>query len=206
MGQDRTDPETIAAELPEIGQEVRPLSPAEQPRTLGQLLGPLVDRVRQIKTDLGLSPYRVFLVHVLWQGQLSRKGDGIATEISRVEILPAPRVLDMSATTELLSATALGEGGGLTVDRISARYSEDDLMGRTSDLQDPSMPRTSLPNAEFFWEVVQDRVAEPQAVRRRYVPAAAPHLDRSGVSWRITLSKLDYDRGRGGVETPRQVY
>jgi hypothetical protein len=116
-------------------------------------------------------------------------------ETARIEILPTPKVADMAATTVALQAMGLTEVGGLTVSQISLRYTEDDLTGKTPDLTDPEMPRTGLRNAEFFWEVVENRPTGPTPVPRRYVPADVPMRGNTG--WTIALIKQAGDRARG---------
>jgi hypothetical protein len=157
-------------------------------------LQPAIDRVRQIPTDLGLRPYRVFLIHVLWSGE--RIGEGQPQEISRHEILPTPRVRDMASTSEVLSAIGRVEEGGIVVDRISAKYSEDDLMGATADMIDPAAPRTGKRNAEFFWEVRENRPTQPSTIPRRYIVASTPTLMRGGLHWRVALNKVMVNRNR----------
>jgi hypothetical protein len=112
-------------------------------------------------------------------------------------------VTDISATTEVLRPFGLTEEGGLIIDQVSPRYTEDDLMGRTPDLQELDLPRTGLPNAEFFWEVTESRPSEPPSVRRQYKPASVPMLARDGFHWKVILTKTDYDPGRNGSRLRR---
>jgi hypothetical protein len=173
---------------------VRPLRPNEAATTFAAQMTPIVDELRQLATDFGIRPYRVFLVHIQWSG--TRLGEGTPTEISRRELLPTPRVRDLGSTNEVLRSVGLAESGSLFVDQISAKYAEDDLMGRTPDLQDPAMPRTSTRNVDFFWEVQEFRPGQPPAVPRRYVPANAPTLKKDGFQWAVSLAKQDFDRSR----------
>ena len=194
MPTDRTQQNDFPAELPELAGSVRPLRPEEVKRGLMSGLSPVIDRIRQIPTQLGLRPYRVFIVHVLWTGV--KVGDGNPIEISRREILPTPRIRDMSATTEVLSAFGRVEEGGIVIDRISAKYSEDDLTGKTPDLIDPALTRTGKRNGEYFWEVQENRPGFPKTIPRRYIHAAAPTLMRGGSHWRVPLNKQNVDRSR----------
>ena len=98
MEQGRTNPSNVLAELPAASGLVHP--EAIKP-SLADMLGPTVDIVRQIRTDLGFSPYRVFLVHWRWPG---KRGLGRPLEIARQEILPTPRVQDMLSTSFAVSA------------------------------------------------------------------------------------------------------
>jgi len=203
MADDRTQQNDPVAELPELAGSVRPLRPEEVRGSLMSELSPTIDSIRQIATALGLRPYRVFIVHVLWSG--SRVGDGQPIEVSRREILPTPRIRDMSATTEVLSAFGRVEEGGIVIDRISAKYSEDDLTGKTPDLIDPAITRTGKRNGEYFWEVQENRPGCPRSIPRRYVHAAAPTLMRGGSHWRIPLNKQMVDRSRNQTFDRRQA-
>ena len=183
MNQDRTRPSDPVAEIPALAGQVHPES---QVRSLADSLGPTCDRIRQIKSDLGFSPYRVFLIHWRWPG---KRGIGRPVEVSRKEILPTPRVQDMSATTLGLSAFGMTEGGGLFIDRISQRYSEADLLGTTPDMTDWDRPQTSASNVEFFWEVRERRNTFPPTKPRRYAVSGVPMLNRTGLHWRVNLVK-----------------
>lgn len=183
MNQDRTRPSDPVAEIPALAGQVHPESPV---RSLADSLGPTCDRIRQIKSDLGFSPYRVFLIHWRWPG---KRGIGRPVEVSRKEILPTPRVQDMSSTTLGLSAFGMTEGGGLFIDRISQRYSEADLQGTTPDMADWDRPQTSASNVEFFWEVRERRNTVPPTKPRRYAVSGVPMLNRTGLHWRVNLVK-----------------
>jgi len=189
MADDRTK-SNPRNEMPEVAGLVRPLADHELSGTLTTRLIPLVDRIRHLYTRFGQRPYRVFLVHLQWSGRLI--GEGSPVVLSRRELLPTPRVLDMSATNEVLRAFGNTEEGGLTVDQISMKYSEDDLLGRTPDLINPATPRTSMKNVEFFWEVSEDNKRIP----RRYVPNAVPMIGKDRFQLRISLTKQDSNRAR----------
>lgn len=201
MPNDRTNNGTPYQELPEVTGRVKPVP--INGGTLASRLVPVVDKIRQLYTNFGVRPYRVFMVHVQWSGD--RIGDGVPRELSRREILPTPRVGDISGTTEMLRASGLTEEGGISVDQISAKYTEDDLLGRTPDLQDPAMPRTGLRQMEFYWEVVENRPSSPTPVRRDYAPSTAPALSRDGFQWRVNLAKRVFDRARDGGWNRRSV-
>ena len=180
---DRTSPSDVLAEIPAIAGQVHPEASR---RSLADSLGPTCDRIRQIATDLGVRPYQVFLVHWRWPG---KRGLGRPVETSRIEILPTPRVQDMLNTTFAASAFGQTEGGGLFIDRISQRFSEADLLGTTPDMADPVRPQTSAGNVEFFWEVRERRNTCPPTKPRRYVPSGVPMLNRTGLHWRVNLTK-----------------
>jgi len=156
-------------------------------------LAPDIDEIRQIPVDLGLRPYRVFMVHVAWTGK--RRGEGQPYETSRREILPTPKITNMDATTFMLRGYGLTEEGGIAVTDISLQFTEDDLTGKTPDLTDPEVARTGRRDAEFFWEVVEMRPTPPQTIPRRYVPRSVPN--RKATGWVIGLVKQTGDRARG---------
>jgi hypothetical protein len=182
----RTTFADVKAEIPAMSGRVHPV-PAGQ-RTLAETLGPSIDVIRQIACDLGVRPYRVFLVH--WQWPV-KKGIGRPREISRIEILPTPRVRDLNATTLAMTAFGLNETGGLFIDKISARFSEADLMGRTPDVIDPARPQTNLASTECFWEVRETRQTTPPTKPRRYRANVVPMLNRTGMHWSVALVKQD---------------
>lgn len=184
--------------MPELTRAVRPVS--EGP-TMANQLTPIVDTIRQLYTQFGLRSYRVYLVHTAWSGR--RIGEGEAQEIARTEILPTPLVRDLSSTTFQLRAFGLTEEGGTSIEQISLRYTEDDLCGRTPDLQDPAFPAVGSSSVEFFYEVVENRNSFPTPVRRRYVPNAVPQLTRDIFQWKVMLTKQDYNRDRQGGYTKR---
>lgn len=192
MPDDRTTPSYVPAETPAIGGALH--REPQGARNLCVALGPSIDRIRQIATDLGVRPYRVWLVHIKWPG---KKGLGFPQVISKREILPTPRVRDMASTGLSLSAYGLTEVGGLTVDQISAKYSEDDLRGRTPDMVDTVDPRTNDSHVEFYYEVQESRPTTPPPQPRRYVVNGVPSLNRNGMHWIVSLTKQDYNSGRG---------
>ena len=195
MADDRTKSGTPLAEIPAIAGQLKGPSPSQVPATLASRLVPIVDKIRRLNSTFGIRPYRVYLVHVLWSG--GQPGDGSETEISRREIEPTPRVRDMGGTTNVMRAYGVSEEGEVFVDQISPRFTEDDLQGLTPDLKDPALLRTDLRWSEFYWEVVENRPATPNPVRRRYVPQV-PSLSRDGFQWAVRLIKQDYNRGRQG--------
>jgi len=205
MATDRSSPSRPEDDFPESRGQVRPLRSEEVGRTLTARMGPIIDRLRQLHTSFGLRPYRVFLVHVAWSG--SRRGDGGATEISRREILPTPLVIDMSSVNEIIRATGNTEEGGIKIVEISSKYSQDDLMGVTLDLQDPALLLTGKRNVEFFWEVVENRPRNPKPSRRRFVPNAAPELSRDTFDWRVNLTRQAGEGNRDtGALIPRDKF
>lgn len=197
MASDRQQSDAIGQAFPAMTGEVHPVAPQDVGTTLAQDLVPVVDSIRQIASDMGLRPYRVFLVHVAWSG--ATRGIGQAVEVSRREILPAPEVSDMSGTSRVLEAVGMVEEGGLRLRKVTASLTEDDLLGRTPDLLMPDGTRRDRRNIEFFYEVVQQRPGGvTPAVRRRYIPDSAGDLRPGQAGWTISLKKQQQDRARDG--------
>lgn len=204
MAEDRTRTGAPLSELPEIRGELKPTPDARMPATLAGRLVPVADKIRQLYSRFGIRPYRVYLVHGFWTG-VSR-GKGVLQILSRREITPVPRVRDLGQVSEVLRSTGLTEEGGVVIDQISGRYTEDDLMGRTPDLQDPALQRTSHTTAEFWWEVTESRPSQPTSILRRFYPNVAPSISRDGFQWTVGLIRQDYDRARTGQTLPRDTF
>lgn len=196
MAIDRDATGTPEEELTELGRKVRPVQPGLENQTLAYKLVTVVDIIRQIPTSLGIRPYRVYLVHGSWSG--GRQGAGTLAVTSRREILPTPRVRSMGDLAQLLRSTGVTEEGDLVVDRISAKYTEDDLKGATPDLRDPNLPRTTAIPFDFWWEIQEQHPQSPQPVIRRFGIVGVPEIGRGRVEWVVKLAKQDWDRGRTG--------
>lgn len=195
---DREDNGDPRSQLPELSGRLRPPEGEGQRRTLANRLVPVVDRIRNLNARFGLRPYRVFLVHVVWSG--GARGAGMMRVTSRREVLPVPRVGDVGAMVETILATGTTEEGGISVDEISAKYTEDDLLGRTPDLGDPKLGgMTAEESTEFFWEVEEERPQRDLPAIRRFAVAGVPALDRGKFQWSVRLTKQDYDRGSADV-------
>ncbi len=197
MADDKTLQPPNAASVQAASGVLRPPRPFQEPATLASRLIPIVDRVRAIKATLGIRPYRVFLVHAQWTGP-AYNGQGELLVRSEIEILPVPNVTSLDGLNQMARATGLVEEGSVMVGEISARYAEDDLMGKTNDLRDPAQPRTTKKMWEFWWEVRENRPQNPGTIIREFVPAGAPALSKDNLQWRITLTRKSVDRGRGG--------
>ena len=201
MPNDRTRSGDPASDIPEAAGAYRPPFPQQEPGTLAGRLVNVVDTCRNIKAMLGVSIYRVFLVHGYWTGAGGRRGRGAGKLVitSRVEIVPIPRVRDLNAVRRVANPMGTTEEGDIIVDQISARYTEDDLTGKTPDLIDPGTPRTDRRSMVFWYEVQENRPSSPVPPPRRFSPpTATPMLTRGGLQWTVVLTKQGYDAGRTG--------
>ncbi len=197
MSADRTQTGVPGSGIPEASGQLEGPRVDQVADTLAWRLTGVVDRVRRLNSKFGIRRWRVYLVHVEWTG--GRRGSGEQREVSRREIVPPPRVRDVDSIRRVVQPTGTIEDGEVIVDEISNRFTEDDLMGRTPDLQDSVLQRTSRRAVDFFYEMVELRPSSPKPARRRYSPpVAVPELQRDGLGWVVTITKQDYDRGRNG--------
>lgn len=98
----------------------RPLNPFEAKRSLANRLAPTADRVRQIATRLGIRPYRCFLVWTRFSGE--DRGEGDENLIARVELLPTPKVSELTSQQLLLYGAGTLPTGSLRVEKVSATF------------------------------------------------------------------------------------
>lgn len=180
---------------------VKPLQQNEASRSLAQRLAPRADRLRQLATKLGVRPYRVFLVWTKFGGE--ERGEGDEVETRREEILPTPRLQDLTGIQFNPYSGGVLPTGSVRIDRIScARYSEDTLRGRVQ----PGAPRVGEsieePN-DFFWEVVFDGRNDPMTgtlrPRSKYRLVGNPWLDAGAVNYVVILERVSEDRSAGGL-------
>lgn len=168
--------------MPTVG----PLSQSKATRTLVRKLSPTVDRLRQIATNLGVRPYRVFLVRTRWTGE--ERGEGQESVISEREILPTPRVKQVSNLMRYLTEVGVGEQGELKVIDISTVCTEYQLTGKNDDGSDP------VDTEAFYWEVRGDAGMGPNPPRRRFTVTGVPYYNAGSVRWEVTLRKAQEDR------------
>lgn len=162
---------------------IKPLTPRQAGDTLAHRLGGRVDRIRQIATNLGIRPYRVFLTWVKWSG--SSSGEGDASVYDRKELLPTPRVQNIdSIARSFFSAGALAVGQ-IRVDMISVGYTEDQLSGRKSG--DEELPE----DVDFFYEIVEDGRGDNPARRTKYRLSTQPFRKAGSVYWVVNLERID---------------
>lgn len=171
---------------------VRPLSPVEAKRTLAARFGPRADRLRQLNTRFGIRPYRVFLIWTLWTG--SERGEGDEYEAKRVEILPTPKVSELTAFQLMAFSGGTLPVGSLRVSEISTRFTADTLAGRTF----PEGEATVAQPYSFFYEVTEDGRADSQPMRAKCRLASAPFLNGGAVQWTIMLERISEDARRNG--------
>lgn len=157
--------------------------------SLVEQLGPTADNLRQLYTEFGLRPYRVFSVVVKWSGGASGLGDAVVA--SETELLPTPLVKDMKPIRGVSKPAGRNEEGGIMLTQISPRYTEDDIRAlfHTQPLGEA---------LDGFLEVRVDS-RDGEAVRRRFSVKGAPYRDAGKFEWSARLRIQYADRSRAGV-------
>lgn len=150
-------------------------------------MGRVVDRAREVAAQMGLRPYRVSFVHVRWTGR--KKGDGVEEVVTQRDILPAPLIADLSGITRTMSAAQIEEAGSVLIDKISAYYSEDQILCR---------PATGKPLPEN--EAIYYEVQLGNGDRRRLVPVGTGVPTFKAVTgWSVLVSVQSGGRARNGA-------
>ena len=103
-------------------------SPVSYNTAFFQTLARIKDMGNQLIASFGLRTYRVFKIKLQWTG--SEWGSGILSIREALEVLPTPKVEDLSAIGRYLFSGGIHEEGKVRVSQISAiRWNEDNLLG-----------------------------------------------------------------------------
>ena len=162
-------------------------NPAPQ-RSLVEELGEVADDLRQLNTDLGMRPYRVFSVLVEWSG--TARGRGKPTTVREVELLPTPLV-DFRPLGKASTSGGKTDRGTARLREISPRYTEEDI---ESLFRQPAGA-----SSETFLEVRYDARGGRDPVRRRFVVKDVPHHEAENFQWVCTIVAQDQPRRRDGT-------
>ncbi len=147
------------------------------------------DSLRNLNTKFGVRRCIVRQVRTKWSGGARWRGEEAV--LSEVELLPNPKVVDLSTLREVVSSTALMEAGQVVVDEISGTYTEDFLRGLDG--------RGEIPEDEsFYYEIEFRSVGSASNPRRRFVVASNPNYVADDVRWVLTLSAAQGNRLRDG--------
>jgi hypothetical protein len=168
---------TRGGNQPQYDPDLGPLSDPQA--SLVDSLGSVVDDLRQIATELGARPYRVFSVRIGWSG--GERGRGSSRILCEEELLPTPFVKEWFVRRELENVGSV-ERGVVELREISPRYTEAQIMSLC--------PYPCGPDAqgnETFIELRIDSRDGTQAKPRRFVIANAPFLDAERFEWRVKL-------------------
>lgn len=196
--------------------KVRPLTPLQARATIAHRLAPTIDRIRQIATNLGTRPHRVFLTWTRWTGEA--RGEGAEELVGQLEVLPTPRVDSLDKLSFSLYAAGSLPVGSIQVSEISAAaFTEDLLSGRripaearccreedAASASGAIVPTTAqLAGGEevpfpydFFYEVVEDGRGDVPPARNRFRLLSKPFRRAGKVDWTIMLEREDPDRER----------
>lgn len=157
-------------------------------------LGKVADDVRQIYTDLGARPYRVFSVVYRWTGGAIGRGEPIVE--SELELLPTPSV-DLMGVQGSPREAGIVERGNVTLKQISPRYTEDQVRGLF--FVDP-LP----PDRQGFIEVTVD-ARDGTSPRRRFTVVGVPTRFATSFEWQATMVREDASRTRSALPNPVTV-
>lgn len=158
--------------------------------SIGQRLIPVVDRVRDKLTKFGMRPYRVRIVRTRSAGP--RRGMGPETVVHEMELLPTPKVVDLSSLTEMVTPIGVNEEGSVMLQKVSGRYTEETLLGVGPDGNEVA------PNETVYYEVEYFRRDGRPSEKRRFVRSSAPNWLPGSVEWNIMLVSAVENRQRDG--------
>ena len=160
--------------------------------TLAQKLIPVADGIRNLFTRFGLRTYKVRIVRIRWAG--GRRGLGVPTVASELDIFPTPLVQDLTTLTEIATPVGLDESGVIVVSEISGRFTDDQLRFLDADGEEPG------PDENVFYEIEYpqpDRLSAT-SVKRRFFLQGAPYYSAGRFQWSVRLVKANEDRSRQG--------
>jgi hypothetical protein len=155
------------------------------PQSLLESLGDTFDDIRQIASDLGARPYTYHSITVRWSG--GSIGRGTPEVISDVAIVPTPEQKPLGYMDRLLTDGGTVERGGIVLDGISPRFTEDEI--------DELFGVESVEGQETF---IEERIdsRDGKTRRRRYSLVKKP--ERKSSKWRVVLERADGERDRDG--------
>lgn len=164
------------------------LPPWEADRSLGAELSEVVDDARGLIADLGLAPYRVFSVLEQWSG--GSRGRGEVSILAEREFTPPP-VLNYRPIRRELGSAGVVERGEVTLERISPRYTEDEIR---------SFFPVSLERGQYVYiEARFDGRDGGTPQRRRFTIASVPYLEiPRRFQWVVRLRPQDDPRDDAG--------
>lgn len=170
----------------------RPLSPFQARATLANRLGRVADRLRQFSTSFGLRPYRVFLVWSRFTGE--ERGEGSEREIRRLEILPTPRIAELTSLQNAAYSAGVLTTGTLRVDLITRSLNQSHLDG--TEIPGVGQVIKSYPEGvDFWWEIRSDGRGLDIPVPLRFRLSSAPMLLAGQVGWAVVLERQDEATG-----------
>lgn len=173
----------------------RPLSPQEAKRTLVARLGLTADRVRQIATNLGARPYRVFLLWTRATGE--ERGEGTDVVMKRIEILPTPVVESLEAITRGPFAGGAYPVGSMRLREVSTSFDATTLTGKR--LPDGTRVDAIPEPWDFWYEILEDGRHELDPEPMKFRLLAPPVNDAENLQWVIGLERVEQFGGRSPI-------
>lgn len=159
-------------------------------------LGEVADGMRELLTDFGQRPYRVFSVIYSWSG--GEEGRGELDIVSEREFLPRPLV-DIRQTRNEMTAAGQRSKGSAKLIEVSPRMTEDEIRHFA--------PTAPLPKGQFsFIEIRMDARDGTQVVRRRYTVKDTPYRNAEKFWWEVPLTAQQQRRTRQGELSTPQLY
>jgi len=158
--------------------------------TLGQSLIGVADGARDLFTQFGLRPYVVRMIRTRWTGD--PRGDGNEYVEHIRDLLPTPKLVDMSSLSEVVLAIGTDETGSVMLTEISGRYTEDELRGLDPD----GTPVES--NSQVYFEIEFPKPSGGLSEHRRFTLAGAPSYMADKFQWQIRLERQRPARDRQG--------
>ncbi len=160
-------------------------------------LADVVDDARQLLTDFGLRPYRVFSMVVRWSG--GAPGVGNPVVVSEKELLPTPKI-GLETLENRMTSGGTSERGIVRMTGVSSRYTEDDIHALFHVQPLP-------PGHEGYVEVRAD-ARDGRAVARRFVPLV-PSRRPEKFDWIVPMRRQSENERRdlkpGNVHPPHEV-
>ncbi len=163
-------------------------APDDPEVSFAEQMGAVVDEARALVMELGLRPYRVWLVVVKWSGEEIGRGDPVV--VRETELLPTPLWDSRPIYSEMRSAGRVDQGQ-TRLREVSPRYTEDDIWGMFNPAS----------GEQVFVEVRHD-ARDGNTQRRRHMVRGQPFRDATGFGWTVNLSTEQQARERdGSIET-----
>jgi hypothetical protein len=159
-------------------------------RSLARKFVPIADNLRDLYTKFGLRPYIVRIVRTRWTD--AERGEGGEFVVKSLDLLPTPKVSDLSAINEILHPIGLDEVGGIVVTELSGRFTEEQLRGLDDDGSEAAR------DEQVYWEIEFVRLDGREGERRRFQLSAAPYYNASTLQWSVKLERTHGERTRSG--------
>ena len=158
-------------------------------KTLVGRLIPCVDHLRDLLTQAGLRPYIVRWIRTKWS--MGERGLGTEEVALSTDVLPTPKVLSLEGLDNVTTLVGSDEFGTLRIEKISGRFTEDDLMGRG-----PTGEGIDY-DTNFYWEIEYPNAdGSFPGIRRRFEVSGTPVFKPGSFEWVVSLVRAGENRTR----------